>query len=415
MSTPQNTSGTDKFSGLSGSSSPDNLKTTKAVESSPDLLSNDLSLSNNTYSNTYDTRESLDLESSAPALDSTIGRNVNKKAIAFLFGVGTLAILGSVWAFSTFMPNKSTEKKEPTEEVVTIPDAPKSTIAKDATLPSTAQTASETPPPIPVVNNSLPPPPVMNQSVQTAPSVATMPLSPPIDPYVEQRRQASTIVNAVGNTGGSTGSDGGDTDRGSATLLRNAENLLLRGTYIRCVLETKIVTDIPGFTSCIVTEPVYSTNGKKLLLAKGSKVSGRYQQSEVDGPRIAVVWDRITTPNGYDVRIQSPGVDNLGGAGHIGDYKSHWPSRIGSALLISLISDTFKYAAAQYGPESTTTTSTSTTQSPYDSATAKTIESAANNALARAARRPATVTINQGTLLNIYTARDIDFSTVLSQ
>ena len=127
------------------------------------------------------------------------------------------------------------------------------------------------------------------------------------------------------------------------------------------------------------------------------------------------MWDRITTPNGYDVRIQSPGVDNLGGAGHIGDYKSHWPSRIGSALLISLISDTFKYAAAQYGPESTTTTSTSTTQSPYDSATAKTIESAANNALARAARRPATVTINQGTLLNIYTARDIDFSTVLSQ
>ena len=62
-----------------------------------------------------------------------------------------------------------------------------------------------------------------------------------------------------------------------AQYQRNPDTLLVRGTYIRCVLETRIITDVDGFTSCIVTEPVYSINGHKLLLPKGSKALGRYQ------------------------------------------------------------------------------------------------------------------------------------------
>ncbi len=89
-----------------------------------------------------------------------------------------------------------------------------------------------------------------------------------------------------------------------------------QGTFIRCVLETHIVTDVPGFTSCIVTEPVYSLNGRSLLLPKGSKVYGQYGTgASPNVPRVSVVWDRITTPNGIDVTMASPGVDNLGGAG----------------------------------------------------------------------------------------------------
>ena len=60
-----------------------------------------------------------------------------------------------------------------------------------------------------------------------------------------------------------------------ARTIEHADALLVRGTYIRCILETRIVTDIPGFTSCVVTEPIYSINGRTLLLPKGSKVSGR--------------------------------------------------------------------------------------------------------------------------------------------
>ena len=203
-------------------------------------------------------------------------------------------------------------------------------------------------------------------------------------------------------------------DTTSAQFLQHPDALLLRGTYIRCILESRIVTDVPGFASCVVTEPVYSVNGRRLLIPKGSKISGRYD-GEPTGPRVAVTWDRITTPTGVDVTMASPGVDGLGSAGHPGDYDAHWGSRIGASMMISLISDGFRYTAAEYGPETTTIANGVVTQSPFESTTARTMERLANQALAKAANRPATVTIPQGTALNVYVARDVDFSGVLAR
>ena len=198
----------------------------------------------------------------------------------------------------------------------------------------------------------------------------------------------------------------------AARPIRQPDTLLVRGTYIRCVLETRIVTDVPGFTSCIVTEPVYSINGRRLLIPKGSKVLGRYG-TRPTGPRVEVVWDRITTPNGLDVAMSSPGVDNLGSAGHPGHYSAHWGQRIASALLISLISDAFKYAAAEEGPRSSEIGAGGVVvQSPYESTTARTMERLANQALETS--RPPTVTIHQGTVVNVYVARDVDFSGVVA-
>jgi type IV secretion system protein VirB10 len=204
-------------------------------------------------------------------------------------------------------------------------------------------------------------------------------------------------------------------DVSNAQPLVHPDHLMLRGTYIRCVLETHIVTDIPGFTSCIVTEPVYSFNGKHLLLPKGSKVLGKYDQ-EPNGPRVAVIWDRIVTPSGIDVSMASPGIDNLGGAGHPGHYAAHWASRVSAALLISLLSDAFKYEAAEHGPKSNQVSANGTVvQQPFESNTALTIQNLANQAVRRAANRPATVTINQGTVVTIYVAKDVDFTGVLAR
>ncbi|MNU09150.1 Type IV secretion system protein virB10 [compost metagenome] len=50
-------------------------------------------------------------------------------------------------------------------------------------------------------------------------------------------------------------------------------------------------------------------------------------------------------------------------------------------------------------------------QSPYESATARSMERLANDAMSQ--RRPPTVTINQGTIVNVYVAKDVDFSDVL--
>lgn len=200
----------------------------------------------------------------------------------------------------------------------------------------------------------------------------------------------------------------------SAQPLAHADTLMQRGTYIRCVLETHIISDIPGYTSCLVTEPVYSFNGRKLLLPKGSKVLGTYDM-QPNVRRVAVIWDRIITPTGIDVNMASPGIDNLGGAGVPGHYDAHWASRISSALLISMLSDAFKYEAAIHGPRTTTISNGFVTQEPFESNTAQSVQNLSNQAVQASANRAATVTINQGTVIYVYVAKDVDFSGVVAR
>lgn len=199
----------------------------------------------------------------------------------------------------------------------------------------------------------------------------------------------------------------------AARRLAHANSVMPRGTFIRCVLETRVVSDIPGFTSCTVTERVYSFDGTRLLLPQGTRLQGSYDKDS-GGNRMAVIWDRILTPDGIDVDMASPGTDPLGGAGVPGERNAHWGSRIGSALLISLLSDAFKYAAAEHGPRSTTVGYGVVTQQPFESNTAQAIQDLSRQAVREAANRPPTVTIRQGTLISVYVARDVDFSAVLA-
>lgn len=359
-----------------------------------------------------------DLDGSVPLLKSSDVQKLNRKALMFLAGIVALLVMAAIWMFNSATAGDD-EKPKIEEEEIRIPELPKSA-------------AEELPPPLPplpVVPNPQPQP----ESTQAAFRPEQMPPPPgPTGPSLLERRMGSSQSDSSSSSGMMTpaqyaqfmqaqaaGEQGTAVKQdlakvASAQPLNNPDTLLLRGTYIRCVMETRIVTDISGFTSCVVTEPVYSVNGRRLLLPKGSKVSGTYGSDNVSGPRVAVIWDRITTPTGLDINMASPGVDNLGGAGHPGHYDAHWGSRISSALLISLISDAFKYAGAKNGPETTTISNTGNElTTPYESNTARTMERLAQQALEKGASRAPTITINQGTVVNVYVAKDVDFSSVL--
>ena len=367
-----------------------------------------------------------DLDATAPLLRSGDAQRLNRKALAFLAGIILLLIGSVLWLFSG--AGASTQAPRSREEKVEIPELPQAAVPAGpiAPPPIAASTMGSASAP-----DALPPLPAQPIPMALGPApggVAVEPARSHVPTLLERR--TGELRGAPGNgmdpytqallagmpaPPPSTSSPSvlvARPDTTSAQFLDHPEALLVRGTYIRCVLETRIVTDIPGFTSCVVTEPVYSIDGRNLLLAKGSKLSGRYD-TDANGPRIAVVWDRITTPEGIDVRMASPGVDNLGGAGHPGDYDAHWGSRMGAALMVSLISDVFKYEGEVNGPDTTTISNGVVTQAPFDSNTARTMERLANQALDRSINRPATVTINQGTVVNIYVARDVDFSAVL--
>jgi len=362
-----------------------------------------------------------DLDAGTPTLKSAEAQKLNRKALLFLGGIVLLLIIAALWMFNRATSDEDDTKKIKEEEI-SIPALPKPI---EAPLPPPEPMPPM--PPLPMAEPMPPPQPQMNQQPQEQVEAG------PRGPSLMERR--------MGEMAGQGGGSGGQSqeDRVAAQIaaaearlnpkpavveppkevafaqpIYNPDTLLVRGTYIRCVMETRIVTDLPGFTSCIVTEPTYSINGRRLLLPKGSKISGRYQNENINGPRVSVIWDRITTPNGIDVNMASPGIDNLGGAGHPGDFNAHWGSRIASALMISLISDAFKYAAAKNGPESTTiTNSGNEIQQPYESNTARAMERLANQALDKSINRPPTVTINQGTIVNVYVAKDVDFSSVL--
>ncbi|CAG0905843.1 unnamed protein product [Darwinula stevensoni] len=196
--------------------------------------------------------------------------------------------------------------------------------------------------------------------------------------------------------------------RGNVKKLGNPDYTMVRGTFIRCTLDTRIVSDVSGFSSCTVNEPIYSYNGKKLLIKPGSKVSGEYQTPDTNGgqERMGVLWNRILTPDGLDVTLDSPGTDGLGGTGLVGDVNNHWGKRLGAALLVSMIDGGLNVLGNAVQKSNTATIGISTAQQAGKSMSEMVLEKTINKA--------PTITINQGERINIYVARDIDFSSVMS-
>ncbi len=351
-----------------------------------------------------------DLDANAPQLRAVELRRMNRRALLLLGAVVLLLMFVAYWMFTSAGGHR--EQPKPREEKVTVAEAPNT--LRMPPLPSSPPLPTPEPvAPIPVL------PPTPAPPLRTATMQSTMAGSPSL----LQRRIAAS--NGEGQdlatsqprapTDAHARLPGGEqAGATSAQALPHPDSLLQRGTYIRCVLETRIVSDVPGFTTCLVTEPVYSFNGHTLLLPKGSKLLGAYNHKPT-GNRMEVVWDRIITPTGIDVDMASPGMDNLGGAGLPGHYDAHWSQRIASALLISLLGDAFKYEAAEHGPRNSTVGNGFVTQTPFESNTARTVQQLADQAVREAANRPATVTINQGTVIYVYVAKDVDFSGVVSR
>jgi type IV secretion system protein VirB10 len=354
-------------------------------------------LAGNPYSTQYRESDTPNLDSGAPELRTNDLRRMNRRALAFMaIIVALLLVLGLFLFKSATAKNKSPKVRD---ETISVPEAPKSFPQPLPRLPS--------PLPIPLVMPALPEEPLMRTPVVPQQAASR-------GPSLIERRMAngeSVPDGGIGQQGPTSPAPGGllGLQQGTAEIASNAQSLLnadalmLRGTFIRCVLETRIISDISGFT------------GRRLLLPKGSKVMGRYD-SAPEGDREAVIWDRVVTPNGVDVNMASPGVDNLGGSGHPGHLNSHWGSRISSALLISLLSDAFKYEGAKHGPAGTNIGAGGVaTQTPYESNTAQALQDLSSQAVRASANRKPTLTINQGTVVSIYVARDVDFSGVVAR
>lgn len=190
----------------------------------------------------------------------------------------------------------------------------------------------------------------------------------------------------------------------SAKRLKKRHLVLAKGSFIECVLQTRLDSTVPGMTACVVPRNIYSDNGKLLLIERGSTVTGEYQSNIRQGmSRIFVRWTRIKTPHGVIVDLDSPGTDPLGGAGMPGSVDTHFWGRFGGAMMLSLVDDVARYATQNQGSNSGTINFSSTGEATQNMAV---------EALKNTINIPPTLSKNQGELIGIYVARDLDFSGV---
>ena len=202
------------------------------------------------------------------------------------------------------------------------------------------------------------------------------------------------------------------------TVPHEPSTYIPQGTAVRCVLQTLIMTDIPGPTSCNVVEDVRSFDARRVLIPKGSRVMGEYKPVSDSIDRVAIIWTRVITPDNIDISIQSPGISPLGTLGVKGEVDNRWGDRLSGALMISLASDALKYAIQTNSPTVDTVSYNAlgipiVTKQPFESATIRNVEKFVQQDLARSMRLTPRVVILQGTVVSIFTAQDLNFSQVM--
>lgn len=192
------------------------------------------------------------------------------------------------------------------------------------------------------------------------------------------------------------------------------QNLILpKGRQADCTLNTRIVDEVAGFTSCVLAQNLYSDNGRVLLLERGSELSGEYGVTNQLGlERLFVTWNRLKTPEGIEVDLSSPGSDRLGTSGLPGHLDNRWGARIGAAFLLSFVKDiTVAAVNSQSQRNSNAGTSVSVQTMPGQNMLNSSSQLAEEVIKQTIKVRPR-MTINEGDRVSVYVARDLDFTPV---
>lgn len=200
---------------------------------------------------------------------------------------------------------------------------------------------------------------------------------------------------------------GSSTPKVAASMLGNRSLTLPKGTAFTCALKTKVISATSGLVGCQVQRNVFSDDGRVLLIERGSHLDGEYRIASVrpGTVRIPVLWTRIRTPLGVTVDIDSPGTGQLGESGIDGYVDNRWGERIGAAMLLSLIDDSVKLVIQNQASDRQADTIV------LPSTTANTSK-LAEKVLDSTINIPPLIYQNQGGIVGIYVARDVDFTSV---
>ena len=232
--------------------------------------------------------------------------------------------------------------------------------------------------------------PVMVWDISGAPDIAATPPAAPAAGAPAKAPQPLSETESFASRIGDAGAD-----MASATRIVDPANTVTQGTLIPAVLETAIDSDLPGYARAVVSADVRSFDGSRVLVPRSSRLIGQYKSGLAAGQtRAYVMWTRLIRPDGVTVQLASPAVEYSGASGLTGEVDGHFMKRFGAAGLLSVIGG---LGAIGTGGASLVLSGGS---------------SAASVAAQRDAQIPPTIRIRQGQPIRVFTARDLDFSTV---
>ncbi|MFI4955310.1 MAG: TrbI/VirB10 family protein [Gammaproteobacteria bacterium] len=189
----------------------------------------------------------------------------------------------------------------------------------------------------------------------------------------------------------------------SAAQQESTDLKIFQGKIIPAVLDTAINSDLPGMIRATITEEIYGETGKQILLPRGTRLIGQYNSAVITGQvRIYVIWTRAITPQQIDIRLASPGVDALGRSGLAGSVDNHFWDIFGTSLLLSVM------AAGVSDME--TDTSDSLYGNPYQDGVVASANENSDELLSRRLDIKPTIQIDQGTVVRVMVAHDLNFS-----
>jgi len=349
--------------------------------------------------------EIIDLASRA-AFPAVTDRKAKGDGLGLAAGVALIAGIGAV----TFWAMNSARMPEP--QGVGNPDvAPPQAAAAPAPVPEVpdAAPADATPQPDPA-----PAPVLANQPAQAANPSANPYASPTLTFDASRAASSARLAEAPAEAAAAVGAKGADRGNSSAAdfasriggvggapaqarSMTNPSTTVTEGTLIPAILETAINTDVPGYVRAVVSQDVRSFDGKRILVPRSSRLIGQYQAGVQQGQRRAyVIWTRLIRPDGVSVSLASPAIGFDGTTGLEGDVNSHFFKRFGSGLLLSVVGGLGALATGGVGGV----------------IVAGGAQGAANSAIQSQGQISPTIRVRMGEPIRVFTARDLDFSTV---
>jgi type IV secretion system protein VirB10 len=197
-----------------------------------------------------------------------------------------------------------------------------------------------------------------------------------------------------------------------AKVMPHAIYTIAEGEDIPCILKTAINSQLVGGVSCNIKDDVFGEKNRMILLPKGTRVVGQIRSGLRQGQnRLFVLWTSARTPDGVKIALNSPASDELGRAGIPGQVDDHFWQRFWAVTLFSAVEALPQVAASalqalnkQGGSGNSYVNYIPSAISPQ--------QQLAGTILQEQIQIPPTLVANQGDVVGIYIARDLDFSDV---